>query len=119
MTPSPHRDGAMSSKIMYIEKTRDGGATEWARVGRVSFSKSGRTLYYRDLTLAGEGRAWYRDPESGDSYWIQRARADGRDRGGKDKRGSFPVEIDDDVREEYWNEVRGEPTRSHERIIHA
>lgn len=109
----------MKREVMYIEKTRPGAGTEWARIGRVSFSKTGKTLHYGGLTLAGEGRAWYRDTETGDTYWIQRARGDGRDRGGKHKRGSFPVEIDEDVRQEYWNDIRGEPTRSHERVVHS
>ncbi|MEO7300781.1 MAG: hypothetical protein ABI042_19620 [Verrucomicrobiota bacterium] len=28
--------------------------------------------------------------------------------------GSTPIEIDDDVREEYWREIRGKPEKVHE-----
>jgi hypothetical protein len=108
------------TEIMYIELT--GGErrrTEWAHIGRVSFSKTGKTIYYDGRRLNGMGRGWYRDEESGETFWAHCARADGRDRGGKAKLGSFPVAIDEDVRKEYWNDVRGEPERSHERVVHS
>ena len=104
---------------MYIELTGAGERLVWARIGRVAFSKTGRTAYFDGRELRGEGRAWYRDGESGERFWIQRARADGRDRGGKDKRGSVPIAVDDDVRQEYWSAVRGAPERAHERVIHG
>jgi hypothetical protein len=104
---------------MYVELTGPGGRVAWARIGRVKFSKTGRTAYYDGRELRGEGRAWYRDDESGDRFWIQHARADGSDRGGKDKRGSVPIAIDEDVRQEYWSAVRGAPERVHESVIHA
>jgi hypothetical protein len=52
-------------------------------------------------------------------FHIQNARADGLDRSEGRKRGSFPVEIDDDVRKEYWQEIRSLAERSHERMIHS
>ena len=48
----------------------------WARIGRMRFSKTGRTAYYEGREPGGEGRAWYRDDESGDRFWIQHAHAD-------------------------------------------
>ena len=36
----------LPSRIMYIESKGD-GITGPARIGRVTFSKSGKTLYYR------------------------------------------------------------------------
>lgn len=65
------------------------------------------------------GQPLYRDADTGEEVHIQTARKDGLDRSEGRKRGSFPVEIDDDVREEYWAQVRGEPKRSHERVIHS
>ena len=106
-------------RIMYIERMTEGRRTLSARIGRVSFSKTGRTLYYDGMTLWGEGQPYYRDVESGEVYVIQNARPDGLDRSGGHNRGSFPVEIDDDVRVEYWTEIRGEPKRSHERVYHC
>jgi hypothetical protein len=107
------------SQIMYIARIGSGGQTEWARIGRVSFSKSGRSLRYDERTLRGEGQPWYRDHDTGEQFVISRARKDGLDHSGGRKRGSFPAEIDEDVREEYWARVRCEPDRSHERIVHS
>lgn len=107
------------SEIMYIERVDHGGGTQWARIGRAASSKTGRTLYYGGRELRGRGQPWYSDAESGESFVIQPARRDGLDRSGGGLQGSFPVEIDDDVREEYWQRIRGEPERRHERIIHS
>jgi hypothetical protein len=52
-------------------------------------------------------------------FHVQRAREDGLDRSEGRKRGSFPVEIDEDVREEYWTDVRREASRAHERVIRS
>jgi hypothetical protein len=107
------------SQIMYIARIGSGGQTEWARIGRVSFSKSARTLRYDERTLRGEGQPWYRDADTGEQFVIARAREDGLDRSEGRKRGSFPTEIDEDVREEYWARIRCEPNRSHERIVRS
>ena len=104
---------------MYIARIGPGGETQWARIGRVTFSKSGRTLSYRGRTFWGEGQPWCRETETGDVFVISRARPDGLDRSEGRKRGSFPAEIDEDVREEYWAQVRGEPHRSHEQIVRS
>ena len=104
----------VTSEIMYIACVDPGGRTAWARIGRVGFSKTGRTLYYAGRELLGVGRPWYRDTQTGEMFHLQRAREDGMDRSEGRKRGSFPVEIDDDVREEYWMQVRREPKRASE-----
>jgi len=86
------------------------GLTGSARIGRVTFSKTGSTLYYRDQTfqsLKGAGfKSNYYCVETGEDYWIS-----GPKRRGGDALygGSTPIEIDDDVREEYWTEIRGKP----------
>lgn len=81
-----------------------------ARIGRVMFSKTGRTLYYKGRafqSLEGSGfKANYFDVENGDHYWISGPRQDGQDRL---YISNVAVEIDDDVREEYWTEIRKEP----------
>lgn len=93
---------------MYIER-KSGQLTGPARIGRVSFSKTGKTLYYRGQTfqsLKGRGfKANYFDIDTGDEYWISGPHKDGADRlyG-----GTAPIEIDDDVRVEYWSDIRGE-----------
>jgi hypothetical protein len=77
-----------------------------ARIGRVSFSKSGKTLRYRDQQFSRSRGVCgnYVDDATGESYWISGCKADGNDR-------LFPgvVRIDDDVREEYWLVIRKRP----------
>jgi hypothetical protein len=96
---------------MYIECKAEGLSGE-ARIGRVTFSKTGKTVYYRGRsfgTLAGRGfKANYADLETGDMYWISGPRKDGTDRLYGERKA---VEIDEDVREEYWTRIRGLPER--------
>ena len=105
----------MKSRIMYIERKGD-GISGPAGVGRVTFSKSGRSLYYqgrRFQTLSGSRfKANYFDCESGEHYWFS-----GCKKRGGDRLYAGTIEIDPDVREEYWNEVRGLPDqKNHKRI---
>jgi hypothetical protein len=106
------RGGAMikRSRIMYIESKAE-GLNGPARIGRVTFNKTGRTLYYKDQSfqsLKGYGfKANYRENETGEEYWISGPRRDGLDRlYGK---SALVVEIDDDVREECWAEIHKKP----------
>lgn len=96
---------------MYIE-SKSGGLTGPARIGRVAFSKTGRTLYYQGRSfqsLKGAGfKANYFDTETSVQYWISGPRRDGADRLYGE---AVPVEIDEDVREEYWVSIRSLPER--------
>jgi hypothetical protein len=96
-------------RIMYIECKGD-GLHGSARIGRVTFSRTGATLHYGGKSfqsLKGSGfKANYFDIETGEQYWISGPRKDGTDRLYK---SDFPVEIDEDVREEYWTEIRNNP----------
>ena len=89
------------SRIMYIED-KSGGLEGDAVIGRVFFSKTGKTLYYRGLrfkSLTGSGfKANYYETETGNQYWISGPRKDQQDRlyG-----GNMGVAIDADVLEEY------------------
>lgn len=78
----------------------------------MSFSKTGRTLYYRGRafqSLRGTGfKANYYDIATEEEYWISGPRKDGADRLYGEP---LPVEIDEDVREEYWTQIRGQPQR--------
>ena len=97
----------MEYRIMYIEPggglARDGG-----RIGKVTFSKTGKTLKYGGKSfqsLNGYGyKENYYDIESGDWYWISGPRQDGND-------ALYPmtIDIDDDIREEYWCQIRNRP----------
>ena len=97
----------MQSRIMYIER-KAGNLTGPARIGRVTFSKTGKTIYYKDLAFASQkGRGFksnYFELESGQDYWISGCRKDGQDRLYGE---AMPTVIDDDVREEYWRDIRG------------
>jgi hypothetical protein len=97
------------SRIMYIESKAE-SLNGPARIGRVTFSKTGGTLYYKGQkfqSLKGRGfKANYFDAETHDRYWISGPRKDGKDRLYV---SNIPVEIDGDVREEYWMEIRKKP----------
>lgn len=90
---------------MYIEAKKD-GVSGAARIGRVTFSKTGKSVYYKGrLFLKCEGfKSNYMDSENRTAYWISGCKKKGGDR-------LYPgtIEIDDDVREEYWGEIRGLP----------
>ena len=96
------------SRIMYIENKSAGTGLEGpARIGRVYFSKSGKSLYYRGMKLAslkGSGilKANYFDVESGDQYWISGPR---KDRNDGLYGGSNGAIIDADIADEYWDLV--------------
>jgi hypothetical protein len=106
----------METRIMYIEY-KGGGITGPARIGRVTFSKSGKSLYYqgrRFQTLAGRGfKANYFDVATGDEYWISGCKKDGTDR-----LYAGAVEIDEDVAEEYWSKIRGQPQLKQDVPVH-
>ena len=97
------------SRIMYIE-WKAGMLDGPARIGRVTFSRTRATLYYKGKSfqsLKGKGfKSNYFETESGDEYWISGPRHDGEDRlyG-----GNVPIDIDEDCREEYWTKIRKKP----------
>jgi len=95
------------SRIMYVE-SKAGGLEGPARIGRVYFSKTGKTLYYRGMkfrSLKGSGfKANYFELESGDHYWISGPR---KDRDNRLYGGNRGVEVDADIREEYESNLRG------------
>ena len=97
---------AMFTRIMYIE-SKAGGLAGPARIGRVRFSRTRCSLYYRGRTfqsLKGRGfKANYFDVETGEYFWISGPRRDGCDRLYGER---LPVLIDEDVREEYWTTIR-------------
>ncbi|NML06020.1 1-deoxy-D-xylulose-5-phosphate synthase [Sphingomonas sp. G-3-2-10] len=99
---------AKKTRIMYIEDKSE-GLNGPARIGRVTFSKSGQSARYRGRTfqrLGGHGfKANYFDTETGDHFWISGPRKDGLDR--LYEGSAKPVEIDADISEEYWSTIRG------------
>jgi hypothetical protein len=95
------------TRIMYIED-KSGGIVGDARIGRVTFSKTGQSIYYDGKTfksLNGQGfKANYYDVETKEQYWISGCKKDGTD-----ALYSNNVEIDEDVLTEYWTEIRNRP----------
>lgn len=91
-----------NSRIMYLED-KSSGLEGDARIGRVYFSKTGKTLYYkgrRFQSLKGNGfKSNFMDVDNGDEFWISGPRKDRNDRLYGGSRG---VEIDEDVRDEYY-----------------
>jgi hypothetical protein len=102
------------TRIMYVEYKGFESVGD-ARIGRVTFSKTGQTIYYNDKTLAKSKKAIYGnyvDVETGENYWVSGCKKDGMDPLFANK-----VEIDDDVREEYWIEIRNQPEMLKEKSV--
>ena len=92
------------TRIMYLED-KSGGAL--LRVGRVVFSKSGRTISYAGRTFLRVGSGYkynHIDLENGDPFWISGPRRDGAD--GLYGRVTAPGDVDADVAEEHWRDIR-------------
>ena len=98
--------------IMYIE-CKAGNLTGPARIGRVTYSKTGATIYYRGKefrSLKGAGfKANYYNVENGEEYWISGPRKDGCD---ALYATNVPTGIDDDVSDEYWMKIRNRPQKA-------
>lgn len=95
------------TRIMYVEDKSE-GLNGNARIGRATFSKSGRSLSYGGRTFQKTGSGYkynYFDVETGEHFWISGPRKDGADR--LYPQSTAPVLIDDDVADEYWTHIRG------------
>ena len=104
--------GAMahSERVMYVELKSGHGDSGPAWIGRVRFSKTGRSIYYRGLTLARkQGMSGnHVDVATGDEYWVSGVKADGTDRHWA---GGGPVHVDQDSLDQYL-EMVDEPVRA-------
>jgi hypothetical protein len=95
---------------MYIELKRHGEQhSGTARIGRVRFSESGKILDYaghalEKLRKEGRAKSNYLDMVTGEAYWVS-----GCKKRGGDRLRPGTIEIDDDVREEYWTRIRNMP----------
>jgi hypothetical protein len=87
---------------MYLENKSEAGDREQARIGWVTFSKTGRSIYYRGKRfqrVKGGGISGnYFDVDSGDEYWISGVKKTGTNRHWA---GGGEILIDDDARSEY------------------
>lgn len=105
----------MATRIMYIERkeTSDQAHSSmfggYARIGRVTFSKTMKSIHYEGKTFQ-KTKSGYKynffEVETGEHYWISGCKKDGSDRLYGER---VPIHIDDDVRVEYWTEIRELP----------
>ena len=96
-----------ATRIMYVERKSGHGDRGPARIGRVSFSATGKTIYYNGQSFQsckGQGiGANYFDIETGAEYWISGPKKNGQDRHWA---GGGAVHIDADVADQYWETIR-------------
>ena len=90
-----------TTEVMFVD-LKNG---ESPRIMRVAVSKSGRTVYVdgRGFERIGSGYKYnFVASDDRSAAWISRPRRDGLD-------ALYPevVMVDDDVRDEYWNQIRG------------
>ena len=98
---------------MYIER-KAGSLTGSARIGRVTFNRTGRSIFYRDQVfrriVGGGFKANYKEEATGEDYWISGCKRRGGD---QLYTTAVPIEIDEDVRVEYWSIIRNLPDAQH------
>jgi hypothetical protein len=100
----------MQRRVMYVESKDAPIDGAHGRIGWVTFSKTGRTIYYRDKVLTkGSGVSGnFFDTATGEEYWIS----------GVKKRGSnahyaepIKVVVDDDAADAY-KKIKAAPIKS-------
>jgi hypothetical protein len=105
-----NKGGEIVKRNSYTDQLIEGGLTGPARIGRVVFSKTGATLYYQGRSLqslkGGGFKSNYFDIATGEHFWISGPKKNGED---SLYATNIPTEIDEDVREEYWTEIRKKP----------
>ena len=93
---------------MYLENKSETGDRGEARIGWATFSKSGRSVYYRGRRfqrLRGGGiRGNYFDVDTGDEYWISGIKKTGSNR---HRTGGGDIVVDEDAQSEYEKIVTG------------
>ena len=93
---------------MYIER-KAGSVTGDARIGRVTFSKTLRTIYYDGKEFIKVKGYKYNciEIEAEEEYWISGCKKNGDD---TLYGGNIPIQIDEDIRVEYWTLIRRKPS---------
>lgn len=88
----------MRAEIKYIELKTGYADNGPAWIGKVEFSRSGKTVYFNGHALKGNGHGACSDLESREIYWISGIKKNGQDRhwagGGK-------IMIDRNIVDEY------------------
>jgi hypothetical protein len=90
-------------RLMYVENKAGDIDGHRARIGWVTFSRSGLSIYYRGRSFArSKGRGIssnYFDTRTGEEYWISGLTRRGSNIHPSERR--FSVHIDEDATEEY------------------
>lgn len=88
-------------RVMYVEAKSGLIDGVKGRIGWVSFSKTGQTIYYRGLTLQkGSGVSGnFFDTASGDEYWVSGVKRRGSN--AHPAESGVDIEIDKDALAEY------------------
>lgn len=88
---------------MYVELKSGHGDCGPAWVSRVRLSKSKRSVFFKDkelLRIGGRGTSGnYMDVANREEYWVSGPKKNRQDRHWA---GGGPVEIDDEVRDDYF-----------------
>ena len=87
---------------MYVERVNGTNHDGPAWIGRVKFSRTGRTAYFNGQAFKHAGRGHYGEVETGDNYWISGVKINGEDRHWA---GHGKIMIDRIIVAEYLNMV--------------
>lgn len=107
----------MQDRIMYVEYKGMSGLAGTARITRLKFSQTGKSVYYGERMLQADKGGYkynYVDAETGERYWVS-----GPKKKGDDTLYPGTIHIDDDVREEYWLTIRELPERVREKTFRS
>jgi hypothetical protein len=88
----------MISQLKYIELATGSNHNGPAWIGKVEFSKSGKTMYFNGHAFKGNGHGYCFDIETRNTYWISGVKKNGQDRHWA---GNGKIMIDKNVVEEY------------------
>jgi hypothetical protein len=92
----------LERRLMYVENKEGDLDGARARIGWVTFSKSGKSVRYRGRSLARSGGQGvlgnYYDEATGEEFWVSGVKRDGSN---THPNGSVTVVIDEDAAEAY------------------
>jgi len=88
----------MESQIKYIELKSGYSNDGPAWIGKVEFSKSGKTVYFNGHAFKGNGHGGCSDIETKEIYWITGIKKNGQDRHWA---GTGKIKIDKEIVDEY------------------
>lgn len=91
----------MRRRLMYVENKQGLIDGVQGRIGWVSFSKTGQTVYYRGRTLQKGSRIGgnFFDVESGEEYWVSGVKQRGSNAHPAER--GVSIEVDPDALDEY------------------